>query len=308
MFVVPKPFEEKFSKILGKEYEDFSKLFTFKARKSIRINSIKISKEEIKERLEEIGWKLEQIPWFEYGFWVSGESVLENLAKTLEYFLGYYYIQEASSMLPPIVLWPTEEDKVLDMCAAPGSKTTQMAQMMNNEGVIVAVDDSLKRLKALRNNLQRMGVKNTIVVLMDARKLWRKSPKFNKILLDVPCSGSGTFVTTESIFKTWSPFLVKRMSNLQKELISAAWKCLEEDGELVYSTCSLDPEENEEVIDFAIKNLGAKVEKVRIKNVKTRKGIRSYNGKDFDKEVEKCIRIWPQDNLTEGFFICKLRK
>ncbi len=306
--MIPKTFEEKFSQILGKEYSEFSRLFNFKLKKSIRINTIKTERKEILRRFEERNWKLEQIPWFEDGFWVSGSDVLENLAKTLEYFLGYYYIQEAASMIPPLVLNPSENDKVLDMCAAPGSKTTQMAQMMNNEGLIVAIDDNLKRLKALRNNIQRMGIKNTIVILMDARKFWRKGYKFNKILLDAPCSGSGTFVTTESIFKTWSPWLVRRMSNLQKELLISAWKCLEEDGILVYSTCSLDPEENEEVIDFAIRKLNAKVEKVKLKGVKVRKGLTSYNDRNYDEEVKKCIRIWPQDNLTEGFFICKLKK
>ena len=303
---VPKTFEKKYKEILTeRDYQNFISLVNFKPRKSIRINTIKIKKERLARRLERKGWILERIPWYEDGFYVN---VVEELAKTLEYYLGYYYIQEAASMIPPLVLDPKPGEIVLDMCAAPGSKTTQMAQMMENEGIIVAIDDSLKRLKALRINIQKMGIKNTVAILMDARRFWKKGLKFEKILLDVPCSGSGTFLTTPSVFKTWSPYLVGRMSKLQKELLISAWKSLDEDGILVYSTCSLDPEENEAIIDFAIRKLGAKVERIKLKNVKTREGITKYEKLRFEKEVRKCVRIWPQDNLTEGFFICRLRK
>jgi len=226
----------------------------------------------------------------------------------LEYFLGYYYIQEASSMIPPLILDPKPEDRILDLCAAPGSKTTQMAAMMKNKGIIVANDDSVKRIKALCMNLQKCGIKNCIVTITDGRKFWRKGLKFNKILLDVPCSGSGTIISSYSVFETWSPYIVFRLSKLQKQLLKSAVRCLEKDGIIVYSTCSMDPEENEDVIDFGVKKLGLEVEEVKLKGVRYREGITQWNKKKFNESVSNAIRIYPHDNLTEGFFICRLRR
>ncbi|OYT42570.1 MAG: tRNA methyltransferase, partial [Candidatus Aenigmarchaeota archaeon ex4484_224] len=266
---IPQSFEQKFSKLLGNEYSNFISVLYVKPRKSIRVNTIKISKNELIKRLKKKGLKLKQVPWYELGFWVENYPEVDP-AKSLEFFLGYFYIQEASSMIPPLVLDPKKNEYILDMCAAPGSKTTQMAQMMENQGIILALDDSLKRLQALRVNIQRLGIKNVVVALIDARKFWKKGIKFEKILLDVPCSASGTIISTYSVLNTWSPGLVKKLSKLQKQLIISAYKSLENDGILVYSTCSIDPEENEEVIDFAIRKLGMEVVGTKIRNLRYR--------------------------------------
>jgi NOL1/NOP2/sun family putative RNA methylase len=298
--------EERYRKILGDEYEELEKVIKSRILKSFRINTLKISKKEILPRLVERGWKLKQIPWWKNGYWVDVPT--ENLTNTIEYCLGYYYIQEAASMIPPLVLDPKPDEIILDACAAPGSKTTQIAELMKNSGAIIANDYNLKRLKALRGNLQRLGVMNCVVTYMDIRDFWKTGLKFDKILLDAPCSGTGSIVSSWRIMKECSISTIKRLSNYQKILLKSVVKCLKEDGILVYSTCSMEPEENEENVDFAVKKLGLRVERVKVKGLKHRNGLLEWNRKKFDESIANSIRIFPQDNLTEGFFICKLRK
>lgn len=299
--MIPKPFEEKFSLLFGKDYEKLVSVKITDIRKAIRVNTIKIDKESLIERLN---WEIEQIPWIESGLFVYNK----NLANTLEYYLGYYYIQDAASMIPPLLLDAKEKDIVLDITASPGSKTTQIAAMMNNKGVIIANDSNLRRLIALRSNLQRCGVSNTIITNLDGRWIWKTGIKFDKILVDAPCSSSGTCVSNPNVFKSWSQTKVNYHSRLQKQLLESATRCLEDGGEIVYSVCSLDPEECEEVIDYALTTLGITLVKVKIKGLKFRKGFTSFKTKDYVKEVKHAIRILPQDNFTEGFFICKLKK
>jgi NOL1/NOP2/sun family putative RNA methylase len=299
-------FEKRYKEILGDEYEELEKVLKNRIPKSFRINTLKISKKEILPRLEEKGWKLKQVPWVENGYWVDAPA--EVLTKTIEYYLGYYYIQEAASMIPPLILEPKPGEIILDLFAAPGSKTTQIAEMMKNSGVVVANDYKLKRIKALAANVQKFGAINCVITCSDARDFWKYGLRFNKILFDVSCSGSGSIVTTWRIMKEWSLQRIKMMSKYQKFLLASAVKCLNKDGILVYSTCSMEPEENEENIDFAVKKLGLSVEKVKVKNLKYRNGLLEFNGKNFDESVANAIRIFPHENMTEGFFICKLRK
>lgn len=301
---LPNSFQKKYRKLLGEEYRKLEACLDIKLKKSIRVNTIKIDRDKLLKRVRKIGIKLKQIPWYKDGFFIENEI---SIAKTLEYFLGYYYIQEASSMIPPLVLNPKPKELILDMCAAPGSKTTQIAMLMKNSGLIVANDNSLKRIKALRANLQRMGVKNCLVSFEKGEFIWKKKIKFDKILVDVPCSGSGKIITSPFSLSLWSQTAVERLSGLQKKLLFSASKCIKKSGVIVYSTCSLDPEENEEVIDFCIKRLGLTTEEIRIKNLKYREGITKWNGKRLNREVKNAIRIFPFDNFTEGFFVCKLR-
>jgi NOL1/NOP2/sun family putative RNA methylase len=299
--MIPRLLEEKIKLLFPDDFEEVCKLKPEDARKSIRVNTIKISKEELIERLE---CRVEEIPWCDVGLFVDAE----DLTKRLEYFLGYYYIQESASMIPPVVLQPKEDEIVLDIAAAPGSKTTQIAAQMKNSGLIIANDVSLKRLTALRFNLQKCGVANTVVTNLDGRWIHNLKIEFDKILVDAPCSASGTFITNPNVFRTWDQGKVNSLSRLQKQLLEAASKCLREDGVLVYSTCSLDPEENEEVIDYAVKNLQLKTERIKLKGIECDEGIRSYKGYEYDESVRKAVRINMLKNKTEGFFVCKLRK
>ena len=202
----------------------------------------------------------------------------------------------------PATLFTEPKDKVvLDACAAPGGKTVQLADLMRNTGAIIALDIKKRRLTALSNHLERCQVKNTIVYHIDARRVPRVKLRFDRILLDVPCSGN--FVTDKNWFKKRTAKDVERNARLQREILTEAAKVLKNDGEIVYATCSLEPEENELNIDWTIKNLKLQVEKISCYG---EKALTSVFGKKLDSSIENCRRIWP--GQTQGFFVCKLKK
>ena len=298
--IFPTEFKDRISKLTNfNEYEKITKQFL---RRAIRINTLKISVKELKLRLS--NWKLTQIPWCKEAFWIEGER--RDIGHLLEHQLGYVYVQEAASLIPSLVLNP-KEGIVLDMAAAPGSKTTHMAQMMNNKGLIIANDKNYKRITALSANIQRCGVTNTITTIQDARNM---KGTYDKILLDAPCSASGTIrgVTKSSMdtINMWSFRMLDKISNIQKQLILKAYKILNPKGTLVYSTCSLEPEEDEEIIDFLLQKTDAKIEKIPL-DIKS-SIVTEFQNKKYSKEVNKCIKLWPQSYDTEGFFIAKITK
>jgi len=291
-------FIERYSKLTN--FEKFKEYSTKKQDKSIRVNTLKIKTSEFK--LKE--FELKQIPWCKEGFWVSGERT--DLGNLIEHGLGYFYIQEASSMVPCLVLDPNENDFVLDVAAAPGSKTTQLAVMMKNNGLIMANDCSYRRIKALSANLQRCGVSNTAVTIMDGLNL--KGYSFDKILLDAPCSGTGTIRKSPNTIIEWSPGIIRKLAGIQKKLIRNSFENLKVGGVLVYSTCSVEPEENEGVVSYLLDNFdNAVLEKIKLK-MKSSSPILEFENYKYNKEVSKCLRIWPQDNNSDGFFVAKIRK
>ena len=307
MPAIKEEFERRHRIILGDDYENFAKILRKLLPASFRINTLKVDRDEMLKRFESYGWNLKQVPFYKDGVIFEGRKPLV-LGNTIEHFLGYIYIQETASMIPPVVLDPQEDEVILDMAAAPGSKTTQIAQMMNNNGALIANEKILPRLASLRTNIQRCGVTNAVITWMDGKAFREKGLKFDKILLDAPCTGTGAIMKSPKTLKTWSVDASKMSSNIQKQLLQSAVECLKEDGTLVYSTCSLEPEENEENIDWAIRKLGVKVEKIKIEGFKTRSGITSWDGDELDPQVSNCIRIYPQDNNSEGFFVSKLKK
>ena len=271
-------------------------------RKSFRVNTLKISVNEIKERLNHL--KLKEIPWCKEGFYLEKDTI--GIGNLKEYQLGYIYIQEAMSMLPVEVLKPKLNDFILDMAASPGSKTTQIASKLKNTGLIVANDVSYLRLKPLVMNLERCGITNTIISLQEGR--FFKNNNFDKILLDVPCSGSGTLRKNPKIMSQWSINFVRRMSGIQKQLIKCAFDNLKENGEMVYSTCSLEPEENENVISYLLKERdNVKIMNLDLK-IKKSKPVLKFENDIYNKDIKKCLRIYPQDNNSDGFFVCKIKK
>jgi len=302
--------EIKFKEEFIKRYEKLTDINEFKdittkfLRRSIRINTLKSSTQDIKSRLEKI-FSLTKVPWCDDAFFIEGER--RDIGNTIEHSLGYIYIQEAASLIPPLILAPNGTDIILDMAAAPGSKTTQIAALMNNNGLVIANDIKYDRLKSLYINLQRCGVLNTIISLNDFTKI--KDFKFDKILLDAPCSGTGAIRKSLDTLRIWNPNMIKRISKLQKKLILTAFENLNENGSLVYSTCSLEPEENEAVINFLLNKCeNVKLEDINIENIKRSKPILEFEGNSYSEEISKCLRIWPQDNNTEGFFVAKIRK
>jgi NOL1/NOP2/sun family putative RNA methylase len=306
MPAIKEEFEERHRKILGLDYENFKKVLLRPLPASFRINTLKISKEVLLERFKAYGWKLKEVPFYSDGLVFEGKKPVV-LGNTLEHFLGYIYVQETASMIPPVVLEPKPGDTVLDLAAAPGSKTTQMAQMMSNEGVIVANEKLIRRLGSLRTNTQRCGVSNAILTCMDGRSFNKKGLKFDKVLLDAPCTATGAIMKSPYTLKTWSVAASQSLAGMQRQLLDAAVASLAEDGMLVYSTCSLEPEENELVVDYAVKKFGLNVDKVKLEGFKTRPGIAEWEGAELDPSVRNCLRIYPQDNNTEGFFVARLR-
>lgn len=292
---------DRYRKIFGRDF-NIAQTQTSEFVWSIRANTIKISVENLLKRFKEKNYELERMPWIKEGFWIKTEG---NLSKSLEHNLGYFFIQNSSSMIPVLILEPKPGDVVLDLCASPGAKTTQIATMMENLGAIIANDITQKRLKALRGNLQRCGVLNTIVTQIRGEIFCRTDLKFNKILLDAPCTGTGTL--SPRILKETSLSSIKVLSELQKKLLISASNCLEKNGILIYSTCSLEPEENEENIDFAVKRLGLTTERIETENLTFEHAITEWDGKRFDRSIKNAVRILPSEKM-EGFFICKLRK
>ncbi len=270
-------------------------------RISIRINTLKVDLESFKNRLSK-KYNLEEIPWCKEGFYIDKE-----VGNTIEHSLGYFFIQEAASMIPPVVLEPKPGDRVLDIAAAPGAKATQIAMYMKNKGYLLANDVRRDRAYILISNLQRMGVTNAKVTIMDGRKFSKYENRFDKVLLDAPCSNVGMIRKNYKHLKEWNYRMVKYYSKLQKELILAAYKTLKPGGILVYSTCTMEPEENEEVVDFLLKEYDAELLEIKLP-IKRRKPILKYKDRKYDKSIEKCLRIHPQDNDTEAFFVAKILK
>lgn len=310
-------FIERTKKLLNnkEDFEKYLEILNQEPVKSIRCNKIKISPKELKEKLEKkYSWKISQ-PWKNYPevMIIESELMPGELGRSTEHLLGYYYIQELASMLPIIALEPKPHEKVLDLCASPGSKTTQIASEMQNTGLIVANEKSLGRIKILSSNLERCGVSNTIITRADGAKLCEKFEKekifFDKILVDAPCSGEGTLRSTKATYIMWSINTVKQLSKIQKNLFKSAFKILKTQGQIIYSTCTHAPEEEEEIVDFALKEFKGqiKIEKIKLP-ITPRPGIKNWLGKEFPEEVKYSCRIYPHDNNTEGFFITKFTK
>jgi 16S rRNA C967 or C1407 C5-methylase (RsmB/RsmF family) len=188
---------------------------------------------------------------------------------------------------------------VLDVSAAPGGKTVQLADAMDNTGSIVALDISKPRLTALSNHLERCHVRNTVVYQLDARNSPKLGLKFDRVLVDAPCSGN--FASDSRWFQNRTLTDVERNARVQREMLMKAAECLTDDGEIVYSTCSLEPEENELNIDWAIHRLNLRVVEIDCFGVS---GLTNVFGKQLDPSIAYCRRFWPDP--TQGFFVCKL--
>jgi len=283
-----------------KRYEELGwKYESVKPTQAIRVNTINAKETAVVNRLESLGIKLDKIPFVEGGYWIQEAKF--SIGATTEYLLGLYSIQEAAAQIPASLFSKLKGKLVLDACAAPGGKTVQLANLMRNTGAIIALDIKRNRLTALTNHLERCSVKNTIVYCLDARQASQLQLKFDCILLDAPCSGN--FVTDKVWFNRRTIEDVKRNAMLQRELLTEMTKILSDDGELVYSTCSLEPEDNELNMDWAVKNLNLQIENA---NCYGERALTNIFGKKLCSQIENCRRIWPEK--TQGFFVCKLKK
>jgi len=282
-------FSEKVIASLGKPIEH-----------SIRINTLRATEEELIPRLEKKGIKLEKIPWVKHGYFVKASPF--SIGATTEYLLGYYFIQDATSMYTCEVIEPQSNEVILDMTAAPGGKTTYLAQLMCNKGTIISIELNRERMKSLRSNISRMGVENVIAIRMNALNVQELGIKFSKILLDAPCTGTGTvFKNPEAAQKTSED--VANCTAAQRSLLEAAYVVLPDGGTMVYTTCSFLPEENEFMVQHAL-NLGFKLEDIPYGE----EAFATCYGKELSKEMRKAKRFYPHTHGTQGFFIAKLRR
>tara|TARA_Y100000310_G_C20698035_1_gene827121 strand:+ start:5710 stop:6639 length:930 start_codon:yes stop_codon:yes gene_type:complete len=301
---IKQSFIDHFSQLT--DYDAFIKASLEYLRRSVRINTLKIDIKTCKKRLEKLGWKLTPVPWCKEGFWVEHKTGRRDIGNTIEHALGYIYVQEAASMIPPVVLGVKKGEKVLDMCASPGSKASQLSQYLDNTGVLVANDYKGMRLAPLGLNMQRVGSVNNALTVMHGQ--WFKDMEFDKVLVDAPCSGTGTIAKSLKTLDIWNPHMIDKLARQQKKLLLAGWKVLKKGGTLVYSTCSVEPQENEGVVSWLLGEVDdAKVEEIKL-DIKQGEAITSYGDETYSDEVKNCLRLWPQDNMTEGFFVAKLKK
>ena len=258
---------------------------------TLRVNNLKTSLEKAKEKLDEAQIKYETISWYEKALIIK--NVREEKIRKLEiYENGEIYLQSLSSMLPPIILEPKAGENILDMTAAPGGKTTEIAALTENKAYITACEKNKIRAERLKFNLQKQGVKSANIMVEDARKL-SDYFSFDKILLDAPCSGSGT----ENIFdKNFSKELVERSVKFQEELLSKALKILKPGGEMVYSTCSILKQENEKVLERVLSKGNAQIEPITVQDIEV-----------LPSKIAETITVCPTENY-EGFFVAKIKK
>lgn len=249
---------------------------------SLRTNTLRLSPAELQAILEPYG-NVEEVPWYPSAFQFSFEG---KIGAMLEYTRGFFYVQSLSSMLPVLALDPKSGDRVLDMAAAPGSKTTQIAMHMENQGVLIANDVSFQRLKPVAFHLDRLGILNCMVTCYDGARFPFSPQPFDCILLDAPCSGVGS-THEKTVF---SPGRLRMMERVQKDMVVRAYDLLRPGGRLIYSTCTTRPEENEAVIDrLLVKRSGARIEKPNL---------------PVPFEFEKGARV----KLDESFFIAQIQK
>jgi NOL1/NOP2/sun family putative RNA methylase len=271
-------------------------------KQALRVNTLRIPEDVLVNRLGKLGVRLSKISWLQNGYFVEHSRF--SPGASAESLLGYYYLQEAAAQLPAEVLDPKPGEIVLDCCASPGGKTTQLAQLMQDKGAIIALEKKSHRLLSLRNNLERLGVSNCAVYHIDAVKAGQLGLQFDKILLDAPCSGN--YATDDKWFSKRKIEDIRKSAQFQRGLLKAAMAVLKPGGILVYSTCTLEPEENELNMQWLVESFKARLEPVEAGIGD--KGLTDVFGKKLHASIANCRRFWPHKTGTEGFFIAKVRK
>lgn len=275
--------------------------FTLIRRPVARVNTLKTNKETIIRLLNERAIPFQEVSWDPSALVLETAQGLDDVIKE-----GRLYIQGLSSMVPALVLDPRPGERVLDLCAAPGSKTTQMAALMENTGEITAVESVKDRFYKLRSVVALLGAENVRLKFSDGRK-FRDRELFDRVLVDAPCSSEGRFTTQDKkSFAFWSPRKIKEMAHKQRGLLLNASRLLRPGGTLVYSTCTFAPEENEGAVDWLLKKTDGNlsVEPVNLPGVAVYPTLIGWEKKTFNPQVRHCCRILPTP-AAEGFFVAK---
>ena len=300
---LPDKFEKKMKDLLGDEFSDYIKCYEEPRFYGLRVNTKKISVEKFKEICP---FEIHPIPWIENGFYYDGDHV--QPAKHPYYFAGLYYLQEPSAMTPANRLPVEPGDKVLDVCAAPGGKATELGAKLQGEGVLIANDISNSRAKGLLKNIEVFGIGNVLVLSEEPGKIedYFKG-YFDKILIDAPCSGEGMFRKDKKMVKAWEEHGPEFFAKIQRSIVTQAAEMLKEGGMLLYSTCTFDPEENEGTIEYLL-NEYPQFKIVEMKQyegfAKGRPGVTESKSEEF----EKTVRIFPHKMKGEGHYLALLQK
>ena len=268
-----------------------------------RANRVRASRDDCVDALRDLGLEVEPIDWFADGFEVAGETAGDGdvaLGTTLPHHLGWMHVQEEVSMVPPVALDPDPDDVVIDLCAAPGSKATQLAQ---DAAAVVANDDEIGRIPALRNNADRLGCTNLAVTNVDGRR-YPGDDRFDAALVDVPCSAEGTARKLPQLRDGTDPQHASSLAGLQRGLLERAVDLTRPGGTVVYSTCTFAPEENEAVV-------AAVTDDVRIESFDVglthEPGLTEWEDERFPEALIRTHRYYPHQNDTGGFYVAKLR-
>jgi len=299
---LPPAFEERLKEILPQRPDC---LFQPRQFQSFRINTLKISVEEAHRILVERKVDFKKVDFYPYAIVVE-KSIAQELLKSELVSNGLLYAQGLESLLPVIVLDPRPNQRILDLCAAPGSKTSQIAMHMHNEGYLKANEPILQRLYRLKAVLQLTSAKAQISSV-DGRRLQEHNALFDRILVDAPCSTEGRFIMDDpKSFGYWSVRKIKEMSHKQKGLLLNASRLLAPGGSLVYATCTFAPEENEEVVDWFLRKSDGHFElaPIQIEGIKTYPCLDHWQNRTYDSRIRQAARIMPDERM-EGFFIAK---
>lgn len=303
---LPEKFLERLRLLLGEDYENYLSGMETTYGQTLRLNRLKTSPADFFRRFIIAGEnvpEMETVPWCENGLYYEGE---ERLSLHPYYYAGVYYLQEPSAMAPASFLPVEPGDHVLDLCAAPGGKTTALAAKLEGKGVIVANDISASRCKALLKNMELAGIRNGLVTCESPEKLAAHFPEyFDKILVDAPCSGEGMFRKEPAMAKDWTPELVEEYASIQKEILSSAVRMLKPGGKILYSTCTYSPEEDEQSVEYLLE------QGFQLLDLPLYEGVAQgmpEHGRSGDPTLEKCRRFWCHRVKGEGQFAALLQK
>lgn len=300
---LPAAFVEKMQGLLGDEFDDYIKCYDEKRLYGLRVNTKKISVEEF---IKICPFEITPIPWIENGFYYDGENV--QAAKHPYYFAGLYYLQEPSAMTPANRLPIEPGDKVLDVCAAPGGKATELGAKLQGQGVLMANDISNSRAKGLLKNIEVFGIGNVLVLSEEPGKLEEYFPEyFDKILIDAPCSGEGMFRKEKRMVKAWEEHGPEFFAKIQRSIVTQAARMLKPGGMMLYSTCTFDQEENEGTIEYLLEQYP----EFKILEIAPYEGFGAGKPevtKSKSEDFKKTVRIWPHKMHGEGHYVALLQK
>lgn len=300
---LPKTFEDNMRGLLGKEYDSYKDCLNKPMYHGIRINTSKISVEDF---LRINPFLLKKVPWCDNGFYYDEEK--DKPSKHPYYYAGLYYIQEPSAMTPAATIPINEGDRVLDVCAAPGGKSTELAAKLNGSGVLISNDISASRAKALLKNLEVFGIDNYIITSENTNKLAdRFEGYFDKILVDAPCSGEGMFRKSQSMITAWENNGNELFANIQRTILNDVLRMLKPGGIMLYSTCTFSPLENEKSIEYLL-SLDERLCLVDFDKYELFDNGHPEWGDTGNLELKKCARLWPHKIKGEGHFVALIKK